>query len=54
MATIINVDQRVGVLVLLAAVLVVWAVVYPESFSNSVDTAAGIIDGAISGAQGAA
>lgn len=53
MAIFVNIDERAAGVIIVAAALVLWAILAPESFSSTVDTGMGIIEGAISGAQGA-
>lgn len=54
MARIVVVDEKVGLVVLAAVALLLWAVVAPESFDSTVSSLEAIIDGAISGAMEAA
>lgn len=52
MAIFVNIDERAAAVIVVVAVLVIWAVVSPDSFSQTVDQGISVIEGAIDGAMG--
>lgn len=54
MAAFIKVDEKAALAIVAAAGLVLWAMLDPASFQNTLDTIVGAVQGAIDGAMAGA